>query len=109
MIKRLYPLIPLALSLLAGCASIDFESPRDESGVVTDTDDTFLGQQLAPIVAEQPEGYSGFYPLVDGIDALALRLLMAERAERTIDLQYYLIKRDKPACQIGCSIFYYKV
>jgi putative cardiolipin synthase len=30
----------------------------------------------------------------DGIDALASRLLLAERAERTIDAQYYLIKND---------------
>jgi putative cardiolipin synthase len=32
--------------------------------------------------------------LSDGIDALAARLLLAERAERTLDAQYYLIKND---------------
>ena len=30
----------------------------------------------------------------NGIDALAARLILAERAERSIDLQYYLIKDD---------------
>jgi putative cardiolipin synthase len=30
----------------------------------------------------------------DGIDSLALRLLMAERAERSIDAQYFLIHND---------------
>jgi putative cardiolipin synthase len=32
--------------------------------------------------------------LSDGIDALAVRLLMAEEAERSIDAQYYLLKDD---------------
>ena len=79
---------------LAGCASIDFDYPRDESTAVTDTADTHYGTMLTDYVASKPEGYSGFYPLVDGIDALAARLLMAQRAERTIDLQYYLINSD---------------
>jgi putative cardiolipin synthase len=30
----------------------------------------------------------------DGVDALAARLLLAERAEKSIDVQYYLIKND---------------
>ena len=84
----------LATLVLAGCTSIDFDYPKTESFVDRDTGDTYLGVHLADVVADQPENYSGFYPLPDGIDALAARLLLIERAERTIDIQYYLIKTD---------------
>jgi len=79
---------------MAGCASIDFNYPRVESHVLTDTADTHLGRQVAPYVATKPEAQSGFYPLNNGIEALASRLLMAARAEKSIDVQYYLIKND---------------
>ncbi|MFL2547511.1 MAG: phospholipase D family protein [Candidatus Rariloculaceae bacterium] len=44
-------------------------------------------------MAQHP-GESGFLLLGDGIEALATRLLMAERAELTLDAQYYLITCD---------------
>jgi len=84
----------LALLFLAGCASIDFDYPRSESFHLTDTADTYLARQVQPVAVTQPEGYSGFYPMNDGIDALASRLLLAHRAEKSIDVQYYLIKDD---------------
>jgi putative cardiolipin synthase len=80
--------------LLGGCASIDFDYPRTESSVILDTADTYLGTTRAAIEPADADGRSGFYPLQDGIDALTARLLLAERAERTIDTQYYLIKTD---------------
>jgi len=79
---------------LAGCASIDFDYPRTESHALTDTAETYLGKQIIPVVATKPEDQSGFYPMNDGIDALASRLLLAQRAEKSIDVQYYLIKSD---------------
>jgi len=82
------------LAILAGCASIDFDYPRPESMARTNTADTYLGRQLTEFAASKPEDQSGFYPLQDGIDALAARLLLAARAEHSIDLQYYLIKTD---------------
>lgn len=83
----------VATALLCGCASVDFDYPKPESHVVMDTEDTFLGQRLAGL-ADQHPGESGFLPLGNGIDALAARLLLARRAERSIDAQYYLIKND---------------
>jgi putative cardiolipin synthase len=78
---------------LSGCASVDFDYPKPESSAPTDTGDTYLGKQLVGLADAHP-GKSGFFPMSDGIDALAARLLLAARAERTIDAQYYLIKRD---------------
>ena len=89
---RLCLLLPFAA--LAGCASIDFDYPRSESYALTDTGDTFAGKQAAEASRDRPEDQSGFYPLSDGIDALAARILLAERAEKSIDVQYYLIKDD---------------
>ena len=91
----LAPCLVLAATLAAGgCASIDFDYPRTPSYAYTDTDDTFYGESLGTLAASRPADVSGFYALTDGIDALASRLLLASRAERSIDLQYYLIKSD---------------
>jgi putative cardiolipin synthase len=84
----------LLLAALSACASIDFDYPREASYAFDEAPETALAAQLYPIVHGQPEGQSGFFPLNDGIDALAMRLMLAERAERSIDLQYYLIKND---------------
>ncbi len=78
---------------MIGCASVDFDMPKTESYAPTDTEGTYMGKQLAGLPEQHP-GESGFYPLSNGIDALSARLLLAARAERTIDAQYYLIKND---------------
>lgn len=79
---------------ISACASVDFDYPRNESTALTDTDDTWVAKQLADLKAELPEGHSAFFPLENGIDALSSRLLLAEKAERSIDTQYYLVKTD---------------
>jgi putative cardiolipin synthase len=95
MISRINSILAASVFVLVtGCASIDYDYPRSESFHETDTADTFLGQQILPVVATKPEGHSGFYPMGDGVDALAARILLAQRAEKTIDVQYYLIKSD---------------
>ncbi len=78
---------------MVGCASVDFDYPKTESFALANTDDTYLGRDFADIVAAHP-GESGFYPVSDGIDALAVRLLMIKEAERSIDAQYFLIHDD---------------
>ncbi len=83
-----------ALIVTSGCASIDFDYPRSESYALTDTDDTYLGKEIAEADVNYPPDHSGFHPLSDGVDALAARILLAQRAEKSIDAQYYLIKND---------------
>ena len=79
--------------LAAGCASIDFDYPKSDTSAFTDTGDTELGRAFADSVSEHPDE-AGFLPLMEGVEALALRLLLAERAERGIDVQYFLIHDD---------------
>ncbi len=92
-IQRLL-LVSATLLALAGCATIDFDYPREETTAYAETGETFYGRALTDLIASKPEGQSGFYPLPDGIESLAARLVMASNAERSIDLQYYLIKTD---------------
>ena len=87
-------IVAAALVFIAGCASIDYDYPRTESYFLPDTADTTLGRDIDPDVAKMPSDQSGFYPMDDGINALASRLLLAYRAEKSIDVQYYLIKND---------------
>ncbi|MCB5185029.1 phospholipase D family protein [Methylobacillus gramineus] len=54
---------------------------------------TTLGKILEPI--KQPHsGKSGIMPLVDAHSAFAARILMANSAEKTLDIQYYIWRND---------------
>jgi putative cardiolipin synthase len=90
--RRSFALL-LSAVLVAGCATVPFDEPKPFSEAVTDTSDTNLGGDVALWTA-QHEGLSGFYPLTQGMDALGVRLNLAERAEKSIDLQYFLMKDD---------------
>ncbi len=57
------------------------------------TADTRLGRALEGAAEEHP-GKAGFLPVADGVDALAIRLLLADHAEHSIDTQYYEIEDD---------------
>jgi len=75
------------------CAKVDFEISRRESFALTKTSDTRLGL----LVASELEGrgdLSGFNLVLDGIDALAARIVMADPADVALDAQYFLITDD---------------
>jgi putative cardiolipin synthase len=86
-------LLLVAGPLLGGCSAIHWDYPRTPSVALTDTAETKLGRTISALPGAAA-GESGFVLCDDGIDALALRLMMAERAERSIDTKYYLIKSD---------------
>jgi putative cardiolipin synthase len=88
------PLVLLACVLqLAGCASIDYDYPRDATYAIDPATETPLKRLVDGWLADNP-GPSGFYPVVDGTDALGLRIRLMREAERTIDVQYFLMKPD---------------
>jgi len=84
-----------ALLLFAGCATLPPGSdyPKSASGALARPEGTRLGRELAAAKAEHP-GVSGFRLLPVGVDSFLLRMQMAKRAERTLDVQYYLIQSD---------------
>jgi putative cardiolipin synthase len=55
--------------------------------------ETRLGRAIGPRAAANP-ALSGIWPLDEGRDAFAARLLLARAADRTLDLQYYIWRRD---------------
>ena len=81
------------VTLLSACATPNFDAVKTESKAFTDTGDTRIGKAAEHIVAQHP-GESAFLLQNDGIDALATRILLSDRAERSIDAQYYLISND---------------
>ncbi|MGM0403502.1 MAG: phospholipase D family protein [Thermodesulfobacteriota bacterium] len=80
--------------LLAGCTLPSIEN-RDASSALGEAEAraTLLGKAIAPLAAEHP-GKSGIYPLQHPHDAFAARMLLAKTAERTLDIQYYIWRRD---------------
>ena len=82
-----------ALSL-AGCAALPGQVDRPISQVRADTNDTRLAQVAAASTPVGDPRLSGFRLLPDGEEALAVRLALIRRAEKSIDVQYYLIAAD---------------
>lgn len=80
--------------VLAGCATLPTDYPRTPSVAFPDHDATSIGRQLAERAALHP-GESGYAIVRDGRTAFTARIAMAELAERTLDLQYYIWEEDK--------------
>jgi putative cardiolipin synthase len=66
---------------------------RTASTAFTDTGATRLGAVIAPLAQAHP-ALTGIYPLAEGRDAFAARTLLAQHAERSLDLQYYIWRND---------------
>lgn len=86
----------LAVTLtLGGCALSPPES-RSKSQVLTPAQaaETSLGRAVQSRLDDRPEGVSGVYPLEDSLDAFTARAMLAEGAEKTLDVQYYIWADD---------------
>jgi putative cardiolipin synthase len=81
--------------LVASCATLPpgMDAPKSESTALASSERTVLGKQL-DAQAKQHPGLSGFDLLIDGAASFALRLQIAARAERTLDVQYFLLQQD---------------
>ena len=78
---------------LGGCASLPPQTGRVESHALPDTAQTRLGRESAPLLSAHRDD-SGFRLLPDGVDALLARIVLAEVAERSLDVQYYIWHDD---------------
>jgi putative cardiolipin synthase len=87
------PAIALTALALSACVSLPTDYPHTESSALTETNDTVLGQAIAPVVSAHP-GESGFNPLVRGLDAFVARIVLAETAQKCLDAQYYIWHSD---------------
>jgi len=82
-----------ALLLIGGCASLPSNIERSESHAFQGTATTRLGQVSQTALKSHP-GDSSFRPLQNGVDALLARIVLAEAAERSLDVQYYIWHDD---------------
>lgn len=83
----------LAFLFLAGCATLPDNFERPESFATTDTQNSRWGQ-FRLYEKEAHPGQTGFVLLENGLDAFAARAILAEYADRSIDVQYYLYHND---------------
>lgn len=81
------------LVALSACAKLPEGVERPNSSALADTGGTRIGRALAAGVAAHP-GASGVALLQRGRDAFAARALLAEAAERSLDVQYYIYRDD---------------
>lgn len=68
-------------------------SNRSKTQVIQDGEATSLGRQFSERLSPNP-GKAGVFLLPHGRDAFAARALLARRAEKSIDLQYYMYHQD---------------
>jgi putative cardiolipin synthase len=66
---------------------------RSVSAAFSDTGMTRLGRAIAPLVEAHP-GLCGVYALAEPREAFAARMLLAQTAHRSLDLQYYIWRQD---------------
>jgi len=104
-IRSRFAIVGALLALVAGCASIDFAAvPRTPSHAIADGGDTRLGRAIAAEARRRP-GESGFAVLESGLDAFVARAALADLAERTLDLQYYIVHGDVSGRLLIGSLF----
>ena len=81
----------LALLALAGCAaSVRPDFVATPSQALAYPNDTKLAQSVVRFTADHP-GESAFQALPVGVDAFVARIAAIDAAQKTIDLQYYIV------------------
>lgn len=92
-IMRISLIFLVLLSILNGCVSLPENVNRVESHAYTDTQNTLLGKNIQDYRKQGMNG-DGFILLGSGLDAFVARAALAEVAERSLDVQYYLYHND---------------
>ena len=99
--KRRWPriLLTLVVVIVVGYPVMSFVyrlpdlSGRTQSHMIDDGRDTQLGRQFRGVRDDNP-GKTGVFLLQRGRDAFAARALLARKAEKSLDIQYYMYRQD---------------
>ena len=93
-----------AWSLLAGCAGLPRHVMKYPTVALQLPQTTTLGRIVAG-ATRHAQNLSGFRLLTSGEEAFASLIALADHAERTLDIQYYIIHQDESAriCCITCA------
>jgi len=87
------PIVLALAALCAGCAPLPALDGRSVTTALQDTGDTRLGKAIEPALRRHP-GKSGIVALANGREAFAARALLADAAQRSLDVQYYIWHDD---------------
>src|SRR5690606_34195577 len=74
------------------------------SRVIDDTADTRLGRALAAQVSAN-QGRSGVWPIYEGRGAFADRALLADAADVSLDVQYYIWRADMSGTLLSEALY----
>ena len=91
--RRTLPPVLFAL-ILAGCATMRTDAEKPVSTALAPATDTPSARYIQSELARRARGESGFRLLTQNANALLSRLVLADHAEHSIDLQYYIFKND---------------
>ncbi|MFM0741819.1 phospholipase D family protein [Paraburkholderia xenovorans] len=91
------------VTLLSACASLPPQTGRSTTHALTGTDDTPLGTAFVPQERQHPDN-SAFHLLPNGVDALLARIVLADAAERSLDLQYYIWHDDLTGRHLAAAV-----
>ena len=100
-------MILAVLLAIGGCTTLPVDYERTQTVALQDTASTRLGQS-AQSITKGHEGQNGFFPMPNGVDALLMRLHLAQAAERSLDMMYYiwqpdLVGRHLPPTLLRCG------
>ena len=81
---------------VAGCSTLPKHTIESipETTLQVDTTQTTLAQIIQPLQEQHPE-LTGYLVLFEPLEALSARLRLIDKAEKTLDLQYYIWDNDK--------------
>lgn len=86
-------MLPVLALALGACATLRTDVVKTATQALPPDHDTPTTRYIAREVAAHPQ-QSGFRLLVDNTDALLSRIVLADHAQRSIDLQYYIFHND---------------
>jgi putative cardiolipin synthase len=89
------PAIAVLVLLISGCVGLPRHVEKIRSEALPDPESTSLGRIVA--AEEGAKNLSGIRLLTSGEEALADLVALADHAERTLDIQYYIIHQDDSA------------
>lgn len=88
-------LLLCCILMLSACSTLPKNTQQPiEYAFDTPTDQTKLAQIILPLRDTYPQ-LTGYHLLYDPLEALAARLNLIDKAEKTLDLQYYIWDNDK--------------
>src|SRR5271165_2995071 len=95
--KTWFGALACALSLLAGCATLPQHVIKYRSEALRSPQTTTLGRDAEESQDGSPRNLSGIRLLISGEEAFDSLIALADHAERTLDIQYYIIHQDESA------------